>query len=63
MRTGIVNRERAEWMVAMFKDTIKSRREWCDRGWISEANRDREIAAITERMSIPLNLLDILNSC
>jgi hypothetical protein len=61
MVRGIVNRERAEWMVSMFQDDIKSRREWCDRGWISEATRDLEIANITARMSIPQRLLDILN--
>jgi hypothetical protein len=48
-------------MVAMFQDGIESRREWFERGLTSEACRDSDIAFFKDRMSVPLQLLDILN--
>jgi hypothetical protein len=57
MIRGMLDRERLEWMVWMFLDDIQARREWCDRGWISEASRDQDIADIKGRMSVPLRLI------
>lgn len=57
MIRGTVDRERLEGMVRMFQHDIQSRRDWCDRGWISEAIRDQDIARITGQMSTPLRLL------
>jgi len=57
MIRGMLDRERVEWMVWMFLDDIQLRREWCDRGWISEALRDQDIADIKGRMSVSLRLM------
>ena len=58
MIRGMLDRERVEWMVWMFLDDIQLRREWCDRGWISEALRDQDIADIKGRMRVSLRLIE-----
>jgi hypothetical protein len=57
MLRGMLERERLEWMVWMFLDDIQSRREWCERGWISEASRDQDIAELKRRMIVPLRVI------
>jgi hypothetical protein len=43
------------------RDDIDERFEWTRRGWMSEEQRDGQVADIRNRMHAPRFMLDLLN--